>query len=213
MDSAARQAGRHSGGGLRPDFAAAGQQAADFLERLMCSKTLRHKADVAIVRGRNEIVTRASMRPESTAGLLVQRALAFIQSNARNSIGIQDVQALLGVSRALIGLRFREVRGESVLTVLTDARLKELKNALKASDEPIGEITARLGWTSPNYPKNLFRKRFGISMSAWRAANRKGLRHAKGPSMPPRRRAGASPDAHRQTRADTTVETEPTAAS
>ena len=65
-------------------------------------------------------------------------------------------------------LRFREVRNETVLSVLTDARLKELKHALKFTTEPIGEITARLGWTSPNYPKRLFKKRFGCSMLTWR---------------------------------------------
>lgn len=156
---------------IRPAFASAGRQAAEALERLMRGRDAQ-ASETSIVRGRNEIVVRASTRPESISGMLVQRAIAFIQANARNGIGVKDVQAHLGVSRALMDLRFREVRGESVLSVITKARLKELKNALKSSDEPIGEITERLGWTSPNYPKNLFRKRFGCSMLAWRKQSR-----------------------------------------
>ncbi len=156
---------------VRPAFAAAGRQAAEALERLMHGLDAQ-TSETSIVRGRNEIVVRASTRPESISGMLVQRAIAFIQANVRNGIGVKDVQAHLGVSRALMDLRFREVRGESVLSVITETRLKELKNALKSSDEPIGEITERLGWTSPNYPKNLFRKRFGCSMLAYRKRSR-----------------------------------------
>ena len=156
---------------IRPAFADAGRLAADCLEQLMRRKALKNGGTTYVVNGRNEIVTRASTRRESGAGLLVQEAIAFIQANARLGIGIEDVRAHLGVSRALMDLRFREVRGESVLTVLTEARLKELKNALRTTDEPIGEITARLGWSSPNYPKNLFKRKFGCTMLAWRRQN------------------------------------------
>lgn len=153
---------------IRPAFAAAGRAAAEALERLMRRRSNPTAVRTIVAKGRNEIVTRDSTRPESSAGLLVQEAIAFIQANARLGIGIEDVRAHLGVSRALMDLRFREVRNETVLSVLTDARLKELKHALKFTTEPIGEITARLGWTSPNYPKRLFKKRFGCSMLTWR---------------------------------------------
>jgi len=157
---------------IRPAFAEAGRQAADALERLMHGRTQPTTVRTAVVRGRNEIATRTSTHPESAAGLLVQRAIAFIQANARYGISVEDVREHLGVSRALMDLRFREIRGESVLSVLTEARLAELKRALTASDETIGEITARLGWKSPNYPKNLFKKRLGCSMLVWRKMHR-----------------------------------------
>lgn len=153
---------------IRPAFAAAGRAAAEALERLMRRHSNPTAACTTVAKGHNEIVARDSTRPESSAGLLVQEAIAFIQANARLGIGIEDVRAHLGVSRALMDLRFREVRNETVLSVLTEARLKELKHALKFTTEPIGEITARLGWTSPNYPKRLFKKRFGCSMLTWR---------------------------------------------
>lgn len=153
---------------IRPAFIDAGRQAAAALERLMRGRHAQVKSGITMVKGHNEIVTRASTRPETSAGMLVQEAIAFIQANVRNGIGIEDIREHLGVSRALMDLRFRQVRNESVLTVLTEARLKELKHALKFTEEPIGEITARLGWSSPNYPKRLFKEKFGCSMQAWR---------------------------------------------
>jgi len=157
---------------IRPAFTDAGRMAAEALDRMIRGRSRQSDAGTAVIRGRNEIVTRASTRPESTAGLLVQEAIAFIQANARQGIGIEDVRAHLGVSRALMDLRFREVRNESVLTVLSEARLKELKHALRHTNRPIGEITAQLGWTSPNYPKRLFKERFGCSMFTWRQQNK-----------------------------------------
>lgn len=157
---------------IRPAFTDAGRTAAEMLERMMHWRASPTPAGTTVVKGRNEIVTRSSTRPESSAGLLVQEAIAFIQANVRHGIGIENVRAHLGVSRALMDLRFREVRNESVLGVLTEARLKELKHMLVHTDKPIGEITARLGWTSPNYPKRLFKERFGIPMSVWRRRNR-----------------------------------------
>ena len=125
-----------------------------------------------VIHGGNEIVRRASTPAETTSGPLVQKALAFIERNVRSGIGVRDVQEHLRVSRSLLDLRFREVRGESVLSCITSARLAELKRLLRKSDEPVASITRRLGWTSPNYPKNLFKKHFGMTMREWRMQNR-----------------------------------------
>ena len=155
---------------IRPDFVRAGKEAAAALDKMMTGKADRHLAHTIVVRGETEIVRRATTTPESSAGPLVQKALAFIARNAKRGIGVKDVQLHLKVSRALMDLRFREVRGESVLSCITAVRLKELKRLLRETDDPIESITRRLGWTSPNYPKNLFKRHFGISMRDFRNA-------------------------------------------
>ena len=156
---------------LRPDFVRAGERAAAALERMMRCRTTPRTTDFIVVSGENEIVRRASTVAESSAGTLVQKALAFIERNAKHGIGVKDVQAHLRVSRPLLDLRFRQVKGESVLTCILAARLKELKRLLSETDDPIESITRRLGWDSPNYPKNLFKKRFGMSMREWRISH------------------------------------------
>ena len=40
---------------------------------------------------------------------------------------------------------------------------------LRATKEPIDTIAVQCGYTNPNYLKNLFKKRFAMSMSAFRA--------------------------------------------
>lgn len=153
---------------IRPDFVLAGRKAAETLERMMRSRKQPKRAQTITVQGENELVQRESTLLGSSAGPLVQKAMAFIERNARRGIGVKDVQAHLKVSRSLMDTRFREIRGSSVLTAILDARLKELKRLLRETTDPIESITLRLGWTSPNYPKNFFRKRVGMSMSKWR---------------------------------------------
>lgn len=154
---------------IRPDFVQAGKTAAAALERMMRGRAGCGPSSTVVIRGGNEVVRRASTPAKTTSGPLVQKALAFIAKNARRGIGVKDVQRHLKVSRSLMDLRFREVRGESVLSVILSARLAELKRLLRETDDPIESITRRLGWASPNYPKNLFKRRFGMSMSRWRA--------------------------------------------
>ena len=156
---------------IRPDFVRAGKTAAAALEKMMRGKG-SHPTATVVIHGGNEIVRRASTPSETTSGPLVQKALAFIEKNARRGIGVKDVQEHLKVSRSLMDLRFREVRGESVLSCILSARLAELKRLLRGTDDSIESITRRLGWTSPNYPKNLFKKHFGMPMREWRMQNR-----------------------------------------
>jgi len=157
---------------IRPDFVRAGKTAAESLEKMMQGGAVRRQPSTIMIHGGNEIVRRASTPAETTSGPLVQKALAYIEKYAKRGIGVKDVQEHLRVSRSLMDLRFREVRGESVLSVILAARLAELKRLLRETDDSIESITRRLGWTSPNYPKNLFKKRFGMSMHEFRRRHR-----------------------------------------
>lgn len=157
----------------RPDFVLAGRKAADALERMMRGSAATCPSREIFVRGDSEIVHRESTSRELQQGPIVQKALAYIAANAKNGIGPRDVQNHLKVSRSLMDLRFREARGESVLSVIHAARFAELKRLLHDTDDPIESITRRLGWTSANYPKNRFKKLFGVSMSDWRIQSRR----------------------------------------
>ena len=121
---------------IRPDFVQAGKTAAAALEKMMRGKAVAQQATTIMIHGENEVIRRASTPSETSSGPLVQKALAFIERNVRRGIGVRDVQAHLKVSRSLLDLRFREVRGGSVLSVIQSARLAELKRLLRETDDP-----------------------------------------------------------------------------
>ena len=159
---------------IQPDFEGAGHLAAERLDDLMQQRRGKFlpPSETTRTKGKCETVLRASTSRETTGGPLVQKAIAFIERNAKRGIGPKDVVKRLKVSRALIDLRFREVRGISLLNTILDVRLRELKRMLASTNDPIESITRQLGWASPNYPKNLFKKRFGCTMFDFRKANR-----------------------------------------
>ncbi|MGI6495597.1 MAG: substrate-binding domain-containing protein [Kiritimatiellia bacterium] len=151
------------------DFFQCGRLAAEALDRLMhgdrtVPKTLSYGA-------RNVVIRESTMRNSPHVGI-VQKALDFIDENCCENIGADDVAGHLGVSRRLIDLRFQEILGHSIYSILRDRKLEEVKRRLRTTDESIADITAACGYTNKTHLKNLFRKRFDMSMREYRENQR-----------------------------------------
>ena len=118
--------------------------------------------------GVKAVVHRDSTIDVSVAGKLVQKAVAYIRKNALRDISVSDVARHLGCSRRLADLRFRELMGTSIGEMIISARLDEAKRLLVSTREPLNAIATSCGYANPNSLKNLFKKRFGLSMREWR---------------------------------------------
>ena len=118
------------------------------------------------------IVERESTRPPAPTAILIERALKFIFENAAKGIGPQNVAIHLGVSRALLDLRFREMANTTVGKQILERRLDLLSAMLRKSKSPITRLTRECGFGSVNHAKAVFKKRFGIPMRDYRARNR-----------------------------------------
>ena len=167
---------------IQPDFEQEGFLAAKTLARMMTTKVVRtknRKATSAIPHpsaliphslfvGVRQIVRRESTAELSPSGKLVQKALAFIRKNAVRGISVDDVARHLKVSRRLADLRFRELQGMTIGETIIDLRLAEVKRLLRSTKEPIDAIAASCGYENPNYLKNLFKKRFAMTMREFR---------------------------------------------
>lgn len=150
---------------VQPDFEKEGYLAAQTLDSMMAGNTPPSRT---ILVGVKKIVRRESTTEESTAGKLVQKAIAYIDLHALEGIEVSDVVRHLKCSRRLADLRFRELQGRSILDAITERRLDEVKRLLAGTKEKIDTIAAICGYTNPNYLKNLFKKRFGMSMREFR---------------------------------------------
>ena len=125
-----------------------------------------------LIVGVKGIVQRASTAEQSHAGRLVQKAVTYIDAHALEGIGVRDVVRHLKCSRRLADLRFRELQGRTILDAITERRLDEVKSRLAGTKEKMDAIASACGFKSPIYLKNLFKKRFGMSMSKFRASAR-----------------------------------------
>ena len=153
---------------IKPDFEEEGFRAALELESLLGHKVEVEDHPLADVR----LVERESTKPPPPATRLVDRALAFIDENYRTPITPRDVARHLGVSRRLIDLRFRQLQHETILSTLTARRLAALCNLLKEESGSLRDLIASCGFGSAIRAAHLFKKRYGLSMSAYRGKNR-----------------------------------------
>ena len=153
---------------VQPDFEEEGYRAARELQSMMLGGVPKKRQFFC---GRSMVVDRSSTRNATNAAALSHDAMSFISRNALRGISAKDVTMHLHVSRRLADLRFREATGTSLQKAIIERRLKEVCRLLSGSALNISEIAVRCGYRDANYLKNLFKRRFGMSMRDWRARN------------------------------------------
>ena len=151
---------------IAPDHVRLGELAAATLCRIMANPSSMSFESLLPVK---TVIERQSTRHVTPAAQLVERALAYIRRNAIKGISTSDVVSHLGVSRRLADIRFRQLTGQSILSTIMKIRLDEVKRRLRDTNTPIAKVTAACGFRGENYVKKLFKSRFGVSMTEWRA--------------------------------------------
>lgn len=154
---------------ILPDHEEVGFAAARELHRLMMHDS-GAKPRTILCRS-HKFVERESSRHIAPAARVIREASAFIAAYARRGIVPLDVARHLGVSRRLLDLRFHEFSGKTVMGTIRDCQLDAVKDMLAKTALPIRQITDSCGFSGEAYPKDLFRRRFGMSMRQWRAAH------------------------------------------
>ena len=155
---------------ILPDFEGEGLLAAELLSEMM-ARPGRTRPQRHFTKGVADIVARESSTPLSHAGHLVAKGMRFIEENALRGIGVDDVVRHLRISRSLATLRFREVRRRSIFAEIRECRLSAVANLLETSCMPIEDVTHKCGFENANHLKNIFKRRFGMSMREWRATH------------------------------------------
>lgn len=153
---------------VQPDFEEEGYRAARELQSMMLGGVPKKRQFFC---GRSMVVDRSSTRNATNAAALSHDAMSFISRNALRGISAKDVTMHLHVSRRLADLRFREATGTSLQKAIIEKRLKEVCRLLSGSTLSISEVAVRCGYRDANYLKNLFKRRYNMSMRDWRKQN------------------------------------------
>ena len=154
---------------VQPDFRREGYLAAQTLDRLMRNNPATSQP---LLVGIRQIVHRESTYPLSNSGILIQKALSFIERNALRKFSVEDVARHLKISRSLLDLRFRELQHDTVHNAIIRARLEEVRRRLRSSTDTIEKISLDCGWANVNSLKNAFKRTFGCSMREWQSGSR-----------------------------------------
>ena len=127
-------------------------------------------ADVATF-GPLMVERRESTRGRGRRERFVLDAAEAIRREACDGLTAAALAARFPVSRKHFERRFREAIGHSVLDEILNIRLENVTAYLLRRDVAIDAIAGRCGFGSEIELRRLFRRRFGTSMTEWRARN------------------------------------------
>lgn len=150
---------------IRPDQEHSGYAAGAHLSSLMrkgCERA--HILQLPV----KSITHRGSTLADSYAGQLVQKALAYIRRNRKHKICPATIAEHLGVSRALLDLRFRELLNTSVGKTIISERLGAVCSELKDSSASISEIADRFGYANASQLMRQFKHKYGMTARTYR---------------------------------------------
>ena len=156
---------------VAPEFMKAGFAAAAALDRLMSGKRTSPHLTIG-VRG---IVERLSTRDLSGSGNRVSLAMEIIRRKAADGISVPMIAQAVGCSVRLLEKDFRSATGRSIVDEMNHVRLAKVQELLRNTSADEAAVAAAAGFGSGAYLRNLFKRRFGLTMRAWR------LQHAKSP--------------------------------
>lgn len=153
---------------VAPDFEAGGYLAAEFCDTAIGQGNRPNRHVTHLRFGMLGVVERLSTADTDGAMRRVSEAREFIRKNAATGIGVPEVATALRVSRRLLEKSFHDATDKTVLTTILDARFELVTKMLRETATPIDALSRFCGFRSPTHLMTLFRRRYGMTMTAYR---------------------------------------------
>ena len=149
---------------VAPDFHLAGRLAAQKLDDCLRG----NPPLVATTYGPSGDVQRRSSRRLPANRRAIGELIEFIRTNACLGIHVGDVLNLAKTPKSTTELHFRQAVGHSIAAEIQRVRMEAVCALLRNRSVPISTIAAQCGYRNDNHLKNLFRRKFGKTMSDYR---------------------------------------------
>ena len=155
---------------IMPDFEGAGFLAAKMLDKAMRDR--RRKTMSCAKYGVKSLVERMSTQDTFKHGRLVSMACEFIRLHSHEGICVRDVVKEVQTSPRILELRFKQILKHSIRDEILLVRIENLKNKLRLTSRPMGELAYQCGFLSQSNAPMLFKKHVGMTMTEYRASCR-----------------------------------------
>ncbi len=106
--------------------------------------------------------------PETAGGSRLAALIDWVRANPALPHTLDSLAARAAMSRRTLTRHFRELTGGSVGAWLQGERLALAQRLLESGEAPVDTIAQLAGFGSTESLRLLFRRRFGVSPSAWR---------------------------------------------
>ena len=104
------------------------------------------------------------------AQTFVTKAMDYVRDNyGDQELTIDKICGILGISAAYFSTTFKKETGKTFIAYLTDYRMEQALQRLIERNEKTYVIASQVGYADPAYFSYVFKKKFGVSPSRYRA--------------------------------------------
>lgn len=104
----------------------------------------------------------------TTAELRIQEIISYLQAHKNEPFHSQNIEEHMGLSYKYMEESFKKRTGMTIQQYHTGIRIHEAEQMLRATQDSISEISAKLGYQDPLYFSNVFKKATGVSPRNYR---------------------------------------------
>lgn len=98
----------------------------------------------------------------------IEKAIAYVESNIGNEeLSISTMCTELGLSRAKLFRKIKELTGQTVSNFIKDIRLEKARIYLDSNPRSVSEVAYKIGFKSHSHFTRSFKDKFGISPSSY----------------------------------------------
>lgn len=109
----------------------------------------------------------------TTKNIYVRQAINFIRNNYSNGIMVNDIAKHLSVSRSYLYILFNNILGISPKDYLSNFKITKAAELLTLTEHSIEEIANSCGYKNPEVFSSVFKSKFELTPTNYRALNRK----------------------------------------
>jgi AraC-like DNA-binding protein len=114
--------------------------------------------------------TSAGLRRRNHGREALVRMVAALRDASLEEVSLASLALELGLSERQVSRLFREEFGTTFRQHVSSLRLERAKRLLAATDLPVIEVAGHTGWSSLAHFNTVFRRRVGVTPSAFRSA-------------------------------------------
>lgn len=138
-----------------------------FIGRIEKQRT-KEGVDEAFLALFSEILRSTDETARSRSGSLVEELKTLIEENCGDkNLSLNSLAQMVDKSPAYIGRLFKEKTNRSVAEQILFVRMEKLRVLLNTTNLPVNALLDRVGLEKTNYFYTLFKKHFGVPLSAY----------------------------------------------